>query len=334
LLIIGSSFPYMNYYPEPGRARAVQIDVDATRIGLRYPVEVGREGDARATAAALLDLLPQSSGDEAWLERLRGEKADWREVLRKKADDNGVPLKPQRVAWELNRHLPDNAILCGDSGTNTTWFSRYLDVRAGMKASGSGNLASMASGLPYAIGAQVAFPDRRAVAFVGDGGFTMLMGEVLTAVKYSLPIVVVILRNDYLAQIRWEQMAFVGNPEFGVALHNPRSFADWATNCGAVGIHVTQPEELDGAFAAAFAATDRPSVVECVVDPDEAPLPPKIPPEHAVNFMKAVAKGQPNPVRIGLTMFRDKVDELLVQGIGPIPGPQSAQHNGDPEPGG
>ncbi len=198
-----------------------------------------------------------------------------------------------------------------------------------MKASGSGNLATMASGFPYAIGAQVAFPDRRAVAFVGDGGFTMLMGDMLTAVKYKLPLVVVIIRNDYLGQIRWEQMAFVGNPEFGVELHNPHSFADWATNCGGQGFHVTQPEELEPAFRAAFAKTDGPTLVECVVDPDEANLPPKIPTEQAVNFMKAMAKGQPNPVRIGLSMFRNKVDEILVQGIGRIPGPQGAEKEGE-----
>jgi pyruvate dehydrogenase (quinone) len=325
LLIVGSSFPYMDYYPEPGSARAVQIDLDPTRIGLRYPVEVGLPGDSRATLSHLLERLQPNPEGEMWLAELKGEKADWRKVLRKKAEDDSVPLKPQRVAWELNRQLPDTAILCGDSGTNTTWFARYLDVRPGMKASGCGNLATMASGFPYAIGASVAFADRRAVAFVGDGGFTMLMGDMLTAVKYRLPLVVVMIRNDYLGQIRWEQMAFVGNPEFGVELHNPRSFADWAINCGGQGFHVTRPEELEPAFRAAFAKTDGPTLVECVVDPDEANLPPKIPTEQAVNFMKAMAKGQPNPVRIGLSMFRNKVDELLVQGFGNIPGPQAAE---------
>lgn len=245
-------------------------------------------------------------------------------MLERRAEDESVPLKPQRVAWELNRHLPDRAILCGDSGTHTTWLSRYLHVRAGMKAAGSGNLATMASGLPYALGAQVAFPERRAVAFVGDGSFSMLMAEVLTAVKYGLPVVVVILRNDYLGQIRWEQMTFMGNPEFGVELHNPRSFADWAENCGGQGIRCERPEELGPAFHRAFEKTDGPTVVECVVDPSEPPLPPMTSTEHAINFSKAVLKGQPNPIRLGLTMFRDKVDEVLVQGIGAVPGPEGA----------
>ncbi len=330
LLIVGSSFPYLDYYPTPGEARAVQIDLHPERLGLRYPVDVGLPGDSRVTLAHLLERLQPNHTGEGWLAKLQGAKADWRKVLENKAQDDGVPMRPQRVAWELNRQLPDNAILCGDSGTNTTWFSRYLDVRPGMMASGSGNLASMASGLPYAIGAQVAFPDRRAVAFIGDGGFTMLMGDFLTAVKYRLPLVVVILRNDYLGQIRWEQMTFVGNPEFGVKLHNPIAFADWATNCGGQGFKVEQPADLEPAFRAAFAKTDGPTLVECVVDPDEAPLPPKISTEHAINFMKAVAKGQEHPIRIATTMFRDKVDELLVQGIGGIPGPESARRGGEP----
>ena len=331
LLIVGSSFPYMDYYPAPGAARTVQINVDPERIGLRYPVEVGLPGDARETLAKLLERLAPAAADAGWLEKMRAEHADWRKVLERRARDDGVPLRPQRVAWDLNRHLPDDAILCGDSGTSTTWFSRYLDVRPGMMASGSGNLASMASGLPYAIGAQVAFPERRAVAFVGDGAFTMLMGEMLTAVRYRLPIVVVVIRNGYFGQIRWEQMTFVGNPEFGVDLHNPRSFADWAVNCGGQGFHVTRPEELEPAFRAAFAKTDGPTLVECVVDPDEAPLPPKISTEHAMNYMRALVKGQKDPVRISLTMFRDKIDELLVQGIGPIPGPEGAARDEEAE---
>ena len=181
----------------------------------------------------------------------------------------------------------------------------------------------MASALPYAIGAQVAHPDRRAIAFMGDGAFSMLMAEVLTAVKYRLPIVVVIVRNDYLGQIRWEQMAFMG-PEYGVELHNPRWFADGAVNCGAQGFHVRRPEELSPAFEGAFDSTELPPVVECDVDPFEAPLPPKVTRERASNMMKAFARGQPNRVRIGLTMFRQKLDEVLVQGIGPVPGPEAA----------
>ncbi|HVX42119.1 MAG TPA: thiamine pyrophosphate-dependent enzyme [Gemmatimonadaceae bacterium] len=328
LLIVGSSFPYVNYYPKPGNARAVQIDVDPARIGLRYPVDVALPGDARATLEALLSRLQQNANGADWLEDLQKEKADWEKVLAKKGDHDGTPMWSEVVAEELNKHLPDNCILCADSGTNTTYYARHLDVRPGMMASGSGNLATMASGFPYAIGASFAFPDRRAVAFVGDGGFTMLMGEMLTAVKYKLPLVVVMLRNDYLAQIRWEQMAFVGNPEFGVELHNPHAFADWARNCGALGIKVEDRGDLAGAFQQAFANTTGPSLIECVVDPAEAPLPPITSAEQAVNFMRAIVRGQKNPIHIGVTMFRDKLDELLVQGVGAIPGPEGADGDG------
>jgi pyruvate dehydrogenase (quinone)/pyruvate oxidase len=292
-------------------------------------VEVGLPGDAKATLARLLRMLEPNVKGKDWLAQLRQEKADWEKVLRTKAEDDGVPMRPQRVAWELDKQLPDDAILCGDSGTNTTFYSRYLHVRGKMLASGSGNLATMASGFPYAIGASVAFPRRRAVAFVGDGGFTMLMGEMLTAVKYKLPLIVVMLRNDYLGQIRWEQMAFVGNPEFGVELHNPQSFADWATNCGALGIKVEQPGDLAAAFQRAFAKTDGPTLVECVIDPDEPPLPPITSTEQAVNTLKALVKGQRHPVRIAATMFREKLTEVLVQGIGAIPGPEGAKGDGD-----
>ena len=318
LLIVGSSFPYVDYYPRPGIAQS-----DPRRIDVDLP------GDARATLQRLLSFVQASQRSTEWLAQLQHEKANWEAVLRKKADDDGVPMRPQRVARELDRHLPDDAILCGDSGTNTTYFSRYLRVRGTMLASGSGNLATMASGFPYAIGASVAHPTRRAVALVGDGGFTMLMGEMLTAVKYRLPLVVVMLRNDYLGQIRWEQMAFVGNPEFGVELHNPRAFADWATNCGALGIKVEEPAELEDAFRRAFANTDGPTLVECVVDPDEPPLPPITSMEQAVNTMKALVRGQRDPVRIAVTMFRDKLDEIMVQGIGRIPGPEGVKRDGD-----
>ena len=329
LLIVGSSFPYQNYYPKPGSAHAVQIDIDPARIGLRYPVDVALPGDARASLEALLAIVPENRRGADWLTQLQNEKADWEKVLRKKGEHDGTPMWSETVAEELNKQLPDGAILCGDSGTNTTYFARHLDVRPGMKASGSGNLATMASGFPYAIGASFAFPDRRAVAFVGDGGFTMLMGEMLTAVKYKLPLVVVMLRNDYLGQIRWEQMAFVGNPEFGVELHNPHAFADWARNCGALGIKVDAAGDLAAAFRQAFANTSGPSLIECVVDPAEAPLPPITSAEQAVNFMRAIVRGQKNPIRIGLTMFRDKLDEILVQGIGAIPGPEGADHHGN-----
>jgi pyruvate dehydrogenase (quinone) len=309
LLIVGSSFPYLGFYPKLHQARCVQIDIEPARIGLRYPAEVGLVGDSRSTLTALRPRMTASRDDD-WLNHLRQEAERWRRVLADRASRPGTPMLAARVASELNRWLPDNAILCGDSGTNTTFFARYLDVRAGMMASGSGTLASMASALPYAIAAQVAYPNRRAVAFMGDGGFAMLMGDLLTAVKYRLPLVAVILRNDYYGQIRWEQMVFNGNPEFGVELHNPHSFAAWAENCGARGWQVTRPEGLAPAFEEAFAIRDQPCVIEAVVDPDELPIPPTVTPDEALHFAAAVVRGQPHGGRIALTAFRDKLEEV------------------------
>jgi thiamine pyrophosphate-dependent acetolactate synthase large subunit-like protein len=309
LLIVGSSMPYLSYYPKPGSARCIQIDIDPVRIGLRYPADVGLPGDSRATLAALLPRLT-GTHDREWLQSLQTMRDEWRGFLADRASD-GPPLSAACVAAALNGVLPDDAILCGDSGTNTTFFARYLAVRPGMMASGSGTLATMASGLPYAIAAQIAYPARRAVALVGDGGFTMLMGEMLTAVKYRLPIVVVILRNDTFGQIKWEQIAFNGNPEFGISLHNPHSFAAWAENCGGRGWSITRAEDLGPALAAAFATTDRPCLIEAHVNPDEMPMPPSVTTEQARHFASALLKGQPHGGRLALTAFRDKLDELL-----------------------
>jgi pyruvate dehydrogenase (quinone)/pyruvate oxidase len=167
----------------------------------------------------------------------------------------------------------------------------------------------MACGLPYAIAAKVAFPERQSIAFVGDGGFTMLMCEFLTAVKYNLPIVVVIIKNNTLGQIKWEQIVFLGNPEYGCELHNP-NFAKYAEACGGLGFTVERPEEIRPTLEQAL-ASGRPTVVEVVVDPFEPPMPPKVSLEQALHFAEALAKGQPAGGRIALTLFRDKLSELF-----------------------
>jgi len=217
LLIVGSSFPYIEFYPKIGGARAVQIDLDATRIGLRYPVEVGLVGDARRSLEALLPFLGRKS-DRGFLERAQSGMTDWWTTMDQRAARMDVPMKPQVVAAAVGRHLRDDAIVVSDSGTITTWFARHIRARRGQLFSLSGNLATMACGLPYAIGAQVAHPGRQVVAFVGDGGFSMLMADFVTAVKHDLPIKVVVIKNDVLGQIKWEQMVFLGNPEYGVEL--------------------------------------------------------------------------------------------------------------------
>ena len=242
LLIAGSSFPYMQFLPEPDQAKAVQIDRDPTRIGLRYPIDIGLTGDAKATLQALLPLLKRRQ-DRSFLETAQERMKEWWELMRNREERDDVPLKPQVVARHVNDLLADNAIITTDSGTITTWAARHIKIRRGMKFSCSGNLATMAPGLPYANGAQIAYPDRQVVAFVGDGGFTMLMMEFVTAVKHKLPIKVIIIKNNTLGQIKWEQMVFLGNPEYGVELH-PIDFVKFAEACGGVGFRCERPEEV------------------------------------------------------------------------------------------
>ena len=194
---------------------------------------------------------------------------EWSELMRDREERDDSPLKPQVVARHVNDLLADDAIVTTDSGTITTWAARHIHIRRGMMFSCSGNLATMAPGLPYANGAQVAYPDRQVVAFVGDGGFTMLMGEFVTAVKYKLPIKVVIIKNNTLGQIKWEQMVFLGNPEYGVELQ-PIDFVKFAEACGGVGFRCETPDEVRPALEAAFASR-KPALVEAVVDPFEPP---------------------------------------------------------------
>ncbi len=229
---MGSSFPYIEFYPQPGQARIVQIDLDPTRIGAALP---GRGRAWSATADERCEaLLPQlrRHDDRAFLAKAQDGMKDWWALMDERASRNDVPMKPQVVARGRERGAARTMpMVVSDSGTITTWFARHIKARGGQLYSLSGNLATMACGLPYAIGAQVAFPDRQVVAFVGDGGFSMLMADLATAVKYELPIKVVVIKNDYLGQIKWEQMVFLGNPEYGVELQ-PIDFAKFAEACG------------------------------------------------------------------------------------------------------
>ncbi|HYX40444.1 MAG TPA: thiamine pyrophosphate-dependent enzyme, partial [Pyrinomonadaceae bacterium] len=234
---------------------------------------------------------------------------DWWALMRARAMRDDIPIKPQRVAWELSELASDDAIISTDSGTITTWIARQFKMKGRQMFSCSGTLATMAPGLPYAIAAKVAYPERQSIAFVGDGGFTMLMGEFLTACKYNLPIIVIIIKNNSLGQIRWEQIVFLGNPEYGCELYNP-NFAQYAEACGGVGWTVERPEDIRTALTEAI-ASGRPALVEVVVDPNEPPLPSKATLEQAAHLAKALVRGQPQGGKIALTLFRDKLNELL-----------------------
>jgi pyruvate dehydrogenase (quinone)/pyruvate oxidase len=307
LLMAGTSFPYMEFYPDHDKCRGVQIDRDPTRLGLRFPVEVGLCGDARSTLRALTPHLRRNP-DRAFLESAQAGMKSWRELLHTRAHSPDTPMKPQVVADALNELLADDAIISVDTGTLTTWAARYLQIRRGQLFSCSGNLSTMAPGLPYAIAAQMAYPGRQSVAFVGDGGFTMLMGEFATAVKYRLPIKVVIVKNNALGMIKWEQMVFLGNPEYGVSLE-PIDFVRFAEACGGVGFRCERPEEARPALEAMLLA-DGPAICEATVDPFEPPLPARVKTSQALHMAESLARGEPNAGRIALTLFRDKVREL------------------------
>nr|MDQ3853316.1 thiamine pyrophosphate-dependent enzyme [Thermoproteota archaeon] len=239
---------------------------------------------------------------------------EWIELLdrQSKQVDKKKPIKPQTIASAVSEELQDNAIISVDSGTNTIWAARFINIREGMKFSVSGTLASMACGLPYAIAAQLAYPERQCIAFVGDGGFAMLMSEFATAVQYNLPIKVIILKNNTLGMIRWEQMAFLGNPEFGVEF-SPIDFAKIAEACGGIGYTIKEPDDIKPIMKKAMSDNTirKPTIIEAYVDPFEPPMPPKIEPEFVQNMAESFAKGQPYAKRIGLTLYRNRMNSTM-----------------------
>ena len=308
LLMVGSSFPYIEFLPKPGQARGVQIDIDPTRIGLRYPVEIGLVGDSRITLQRLLPLLRRKE-DRSFLHAAQEGMKEWWKLMEERGTRRDRPMKPEVVAWELGKRLAPDAIVSGDSGTIATWFARLIPARRGQSFSLSGTLASMANGMPYAIAAQIAHPERQCVAFVGDGGFSMLMAEFATAVKYKLPIKVIIIKNNALGQIKWEQMVFLGNPEYGCDLQ-PIDFAAFARACGGAGFTIEDPAECGATLERAL-ATPGPVVVEGVVDPFVPPMPAKITLDQAAKFALSLARGEPNRSKIAWTVLADKVRELI-----------------------
>lgn len=234
---------------------------------------------------------------------------DWRELMEKRATRTEKPMKPQVVARELGKRLRNDAIVSCDSGTITTWWARHIPAQRGQMHTVSGNLATMACGLPYTIAAQMAYPDRQCIAFVGDGGFSMLMAEFVTAVKYKLPIKVVIIKNNTLGQIKWEQMVFLGNPEYGVDLQ-PIDFAKFADACGGSGFSVEDPEDC-GRTIEEFLKAPGPAVLQATVDPFEPPMPAKVKAEQALHFAESLARGEPNRKKIVLTTIADRIRELI-----------------------
>ena len=308
LLIAGSSFPYLEFYPKPGQARGIQIDRDPARIGLRYPVDCALIGD---TGPILAQLLPKLNArkDRSFLQKMQSTMADWNAQMEEQGTNPAKPMKPQVVAYELNKCLRDNAIIATDSGTITTWAARFLAVRGDRKFSCSGNLATMACGLPYAIAAAIAHPERQVVAFVGDGGLAMLLGELATCVKYGLDVKIVVIKNNVLGQIKWEQMVFMGNPEYVCDLQ-PIDFATVARGFGIPSFTIDDPAQCRGIINQAMSIKG-PVLVEAVVGPHEPPMPPKVSVRQAANFAKSLARGTPHAGKIALTIASDTVREIV-----------------------
>jgi pyruvate dehydrogenase (quinone) len=307
LILIGTSYPYMEFLPKPGQAQCVQIELDPTRIGLRHQVDAALPGDAKTILQALLPLLKRKNNK--FLKKAQERMKTWNELMDERGTRTDMPMKPQVVTYALNKLLKDDAIVSADSGTIATWAARQIEIRGSMQFSLSGSLATMANGLPYSIGAAVAYPGRQVVCVVGDGGLTMLMGEIATLVKYKLRVTVVVIKNNVLGQIKWEQMILEGNPEYGVELE-PIDFAKVAEACGARGYTIERPQDAERILREAL-NYDGPTVVQAVVDPHEPPMPGKVTTEQASKFAKALARGQKNAAKIIETVAEDQVREVV-----------------------
>jgi len=316
LLMVGSSFPYSEWLPKPGQARGVQIDLDGTMLSIRYPMELGLVGDAKETLKALAPMLERKE-DRSWRQRIEHEMEEWWRLLEERAMQSADPINPQRLFWELNKVLPKDAIVSADSGSAANWFARDLKLGRGHMASLSGTLATMGPGVPYAIAAKFCHPKRPAVALVGDGAMQMNgMAELITVKKYfhqwdDPRLVVLVLNNQDLNQVTWEQRALQGDPKSPITQDIPEvNYAAYADLIGLKGVRVETPDEIEGAWDQAFSA-DRPVVVDALCDPNVPPLPPHITVKEARAFITALRKGDPDATAVIEQSFKEKILEFL-----------------------
>jgi pyruvate dehydrogenase (quinone) len=316
LLMIGTGFPWAEFLPPDGQARAVQIDIDPAMLGLRYPVELNLHGDAVETLRALLPLL-QRQQDRSWQDDIVSQMEDWREVLKGRAMASANPVNPQRVVYEMSPLLPSDAIVTSDSGSCANWYARDYQVKAGQRASLSGGLASMGAAVPYAIAAKFAHPTRPVIALVGDGAMQMNnMAELITIQKYwrrwaDPRLIVCVFNNQDLNEVTWEQRVMEGNPRYEASQDLPDvPYARFAELLGLTGIFVDTPDALAGAWAQALAA-DRPVVLEVRTDPEVAPLPPHVSLEQAKAFMSSMVKGDRGTGQVIADTARQIIGELM-----------------------
>jgi pyruvate dehydrogenase (quinone) len=316
LLMVGSSFPYSEFLPEEGQARGVQIDIDGRMLGMRYPMELNLVGDAASTLRALLPLLERKR-DRSWREEVEAGVAKWWQTIDARAHQPANPINPQLVFHELSKRLPDGAILTADSGSAANWYARDVKLRPGMRASLSGTLATMGPGVPYAIAAKFAHPEKPVIALVGDGAMQMNgLAELITIAKYrqrwqDQRLVVMVLNNSDLNQVTWEQRAMNGDPKFAGSQDLPDvPYGRWAELIGLGGIRVEEPEQIGPAWDEALSA-DRPVVLEVVTDPEVPPLPPHISLEQAKAFASSVLGGDPAAREFIGQSLRQKVAGVL-----------------------
>ena len=318
LLIVGSSFPYSEWLPEEGQARCVQIDIDGSALAIRYPVEVPLIGDAQETLRLLLPRLRRNENG-SFRSKIEDDVHEWRNTLERRAHAPADPLNPELVAFELSRRLPERCILTADSGSSTVWWAQQIRVRAGMRASLSGGLATMGSAVPYAIAAKLAHPDRPVVAFLGDGAAQMggLM-ELATAQRYAdrwtePTFVVCIFNNRDLNMVTWEQRVLAGDPEYPASQTLPDlPYAQIAELIDLKGIRVDDPALLAVALEDAF-TSGLPVVVEAVVDPDIPPMPPHVSFEQGANLVQALLRGDPDRSGVLRKTLRAKVGDLITR---------------------
>ncbi|WP_425825202.1 thiamine pyrophosphate-requiring protein [Streptomyces fractus] len=320
LLTIGSSFPYSQFLPDYGKARGVQIDIDPHMIGMRYPYEVNLVGDARATLRRLLPLLHRNEARD-WFDETCASVRRWHEVMDRRAELSADPINPEHVARALDPLLPDDAILTADSGSAANWYARHITMRAAMRGSLSGTLATMGCGVPYAIGAKYAHPDRPVVALVGDGAMQMNgLAELITVAKYrhrwtDQRFVIGVFNNRDLNQVTWELRAMGGSPSFVPSQELPDvDYAAFARQLGLTGIRVEKPDAVTDAWSAALAA-DGPAVVDFRTDPSVPPIPPHATWEQMESTAEAIIKGDPQRTDVVKQGFKAKVQEFM-PGVG------------------
>jgi pyruvate dehydrogenase (quinone) len=307
-LIVGSTFPYIEYYPKPGQAHVVQIDRDAARIGLRAPVEVGLVGDAKA-ALEMLNARLIRKRDRSFLTTAQERMEEWRRLLHESSQSEQFPLKPGRIAREVGEHISSTAIVTWDSGHNTGLLARYIEAQDQQTFGGSGMLASMGCAVPYAIAAALAFPDRQVVAFVGDGGFTMSLCELATIVRYRLPIKIIVVKNNTLGQIKWEQMMFLGHPEYECDLQ-PIDFAKVAEGFGLKSFSIQSAAQCGEILEQAMSHRG-PALIEAPIDANEPLLPPKRIREYAENIEKALEQGTDGQAHIRQALQQEPARTML-----------------------